>query len=82
MIFSVPNDGISATEQMRKVANGMMSGVSDLIVLQENRVIFIECKTDIGKQSEKQKEFQFSVENLGFEYYLVRSLDEFKQVIL
>jgi len=82
LIFSVPNDGISATEQMRKVANGMMSGVSDLIVLQENRVIFIECKTDIGKQSEKQKEFQFSVENLGFEYYLVRSLDEFKQVIL
>jgi len=82
LIFSVPNDGKNATEQMRKVANGMMSGVSDLIVIRENEVLFFECKTDVGKQSEKQKEFQYCVENLGFKYFIVRSLSEFKNKIL
>jgi hypothetical protein len=81
LIFSVPNDGKNATEQMRKIANGMMSGVSDLIVIMENEVLFIECKTEVGKQSDKQKDFQSAVENLGFKYYIVRSLEEFKDVI-
>jgi hypothetical protein len=67
---------------MRKVANGMMSGVSDLIVLQDNEVLFVECKTDIGKQSDKQKEFQSCIENLGFKYFLVRSLFDFQNIIL
>ena len=38
-------------------------------------------KTEKGKQSDKQKEFQATVENLGFDYFVVRNLDEFKQKI-
>ena len=67
---------------MRKIANGMMSGVSDLIVLMENQCLFFECKTEIGKQSDKQKEFQLQVENLGFKYFIVRSLIDFQNIIL
>ena len=33
-------------------------------------------KTDKGKQSEYQKQFEDSVTNLGFEYVIWRSIDD------
>lgn len=80
-IFSVPNDSANAKEQMRKIATGLMSGVSDLIVVHGGRLLFVECKDDKGRQSEKQQEFQQIIEAQGFSYHVVRSLDEFKQLI-
>lgn len=59
----------------------MRSGVSDMIVLLPNQVLFVEFKDLKGKQSENQKEFQQIVTNLGFEYHLVRSLEEFQNII-
>jgi hypothetical protein len=82
IIFSVPNDSKDAKEQMRKIATGLMAGVSDLIILRQNEAIFVEVKTDIGRQSDKQKSFQEQVESLGFRYILVRSLEDFKKAIL
>lgn len=81
VIFSVPNEGKSAQEQMYKKSLGMKSGVSDLIVLLPEKCIFIECKDEKGNQSEKQKEFEKIVSELGFEYHVVRSLDEFKMIV-
>jgi hypothetical protein len=81
LIFSVPNDGKNMMEQMRKKATGLLAGVSDLIVIQPNRIIFIEVKTERGVQSESQKQFENDVKALGFEYYLVRSLNEFKNLV-
>jgi hypothetical protein len=43
-----------------------------------SRVVFVECKDDKGKQSENQIQFEKDVKALGFEYWLVRSLEEFK----
>lgn len=80
-IFSVPNEGKSAIEQMYKKSLGLKSGVSDLIILIPNKVIFIECKDLKGKQRDSQKEFEMVVTDLNLPYYLVRSLDEFKQAI-
>ena len=80
-IFSVPNDTENKEETMRKLATGLKSGASDLIVLFPNRAVFCEVKTPTGVQSEAQKEFQKQVENLGFEYILVRSLLDFQNKI-
>ena len=80
-IFSVPNDTENKEETMRKLATGLKSGASDLIVLFPNRAVFCEVKTPTGKQSEAQKEFQIQVEKLGFEYILVRSLLDFQNKI-
>jgi hypothetical protein len=76
LIFSVPNEG-----QQHLSGAGVLGGVSDLIVMMPNKVIFFEVKTLIGKQSEKQKDFEKRVNILGFKYYLVRSLDDFQQCI-
>lgn len=81
IIFSVPNEGKSAKEQMFKKATGLMSGVSDLICINNGEIIFIECKDFKGKQSEKQKDFQKTIELQGFKYHLVRSLEEFQKII-
>jgi hypothetical protein len=80
IIFSVPNEGQNALEQMRKTATGMMAGVSDLIVVERGRVIFIECKDGAGIQKPKQKEFAWRVVELGYEYHLIRSLEQFQAI--
>jgi hypothetical protein len=65
---------------MKLKSTGVVAGVSDLIVLMPNRCIFVEVKTDIGRQSDKQKEFEEIVKALNFEYHLVRSLEDFIKI--
>ena len=82
IIFAVPNDSSSKEETMRKLATGMLGGVSDLIIIQPNKVIFVEVKTPTGTQQPNQKDFEKAVNLLGFEYWIVRSLEEFKSKII
>ena len=81
LIFSVPNESKSKQETMQKMAIGMLSGVSDLIIVKESEVVFVEVKTPKGTQSDNQKRFQKIVESLGYRYLLVRSLEQFKSLI-
>jgi hypothetical protein len=83
MIFSIPNGGTrNKLEAITMKATGLLAGASDLIIITPNgKLMFIELKTDTGKQSEKQIDFQNRVNALGFEYYLIKSLDEFKNML-
>lgn len=78
MIFSVPNEG-----KPELVRTGLYPGASDLLVFHtpSRPPLFIEVKTPIGIQSANQKEFEAHVVSLGYEYYLVRSLEDFQGVI-
>jgi len=83
LIFAVPNGGSRhAGEAKRMKETGTMAGVSDLIVLLPNVCLFVELKTDLGKQSETQKTFEQKVKSLGFTYEIIRTLDEFVNVML
>jgi hypothetical protein len=55
---------------------GVLAGCADIEILLLNRLIFIEIKTEKGRQSESQIEFQKKVESLGFEYYTWRSIKD------
>lgn len=80
-IFAVPNGGNRSKREAAKFkATGLVAGVSDLIVVQPNNVLFIEVKFKKGRQQPNQLEFEKTVTNLGFKYYVVRSLDEFKNI--
>ena len=84
VIFSVPNEAIQkmAWKQINIFkAMGLKSGVSDVIVLLEGKVLFVEFKTEKGTQTDKQKDFQQAVETLGFDYHICRSLEEFQKII-
>ena len=78
---SIPNDSKDAKEQMRKKATGMKVGHSDFNIYMNGKCYFFEVKTHNGVQSDSQKRFESEVKSLGFEYYIVRSLDEFKNKI-
>ena len=63
----------------RDKATGLIPGVSDMIMLTpRSGAIFIEFKTEKGKQSEKQKEWQKKIEYYNYKYYIIRKLENFK----
>ena len=60
-----------------------LPGEADLTLFQRGgKTVFIEVKTPTGRQSKQQRAFQKRVEELGFEYKIVRSLDDAKNLIL
>jgi len=82
LIFSVPNGGLrnKITAKILKLT-GALAGVSDLIVIQQNKIIFVEVKTEKGTQSDVQKLFQELVESFGFKYWIVKNLEQFKRIV-
>lgn len=57
-------------------------GVPDAIIaLPNNRVLWLEAKSKTNKQTPEQKGFQMRVERLGHEYALVRSFQQFLELI-
>lgn len=70
------------TGKYRKAGRFEIKGVADINALfKGGRIVFFEVKDHRGKQREDQKKFEKKVKELGFEYYLVRSLDEVKEKI-
>lgn len=84
--FSVPNGGLRrlVTAQIMK-AEGAKPGVSDLLLMVPNgkyNFLAIEMKTDKGRQSDSQKNFQKQVERLNYgKYVICRTIDEFRNEI-
>lgn len=77
IIFHVANEG-----QHRLVPIGLLAGVSDLIFTFRGQVYFCEVKRPNQTQRPKQIEFEERITNLGFQYFLVYSLDDFKNIVL
>lgn len=68
---------------MRK-SLGVVAGVADLICLIPrggHGALLIEMKDAHGTQKPAQKEWQVIVENQGYLYRVIRSLEEFKELI-
>lgn len=82
LVYSIPNGGSrNSLEAKNLKKEGMLSGVADLHIISKNKILFIELKVGKNKQSETQKEFQKIVENYGFKYFVVRSLDELLEIL-
>ena len=84
-LFAVPNGGRRDKVTGGKLkAEGALAGVSDLILLKQSKgygALLIEMKTDKGKQSTGQQEWQKKIEQDGYKYVICRSLDEFMNEI-
>lgn len=81
LLFHVPNGRKrDARDAMWLKREGVVSGVSDLLLLVPRggyHGLCIELKTKDGKQSDLQKKWQGQVENVGYKYIVVRSLEQF-----
>ena len=80
MLFHVNQKARNAIEGNRMKAMGVVPGVSDMIYLKGP--VFIEMKTEDGNQSPDQKRFQQLTEPLGYKYVIVRTFEEFTELIL
>lgn len=85
VLFAIPN---AARRSERNGAymkdEGMLAGVSDLILLKSNRFygsLCIEMKKPDKYQRPIQKEWQKECEAAGNKYVVCRSLDEFMKVV-
>lgn len=60
---------------------GLTAGVADMTYLSRNGAIFLEFKTPKGKQSLSQRWWQGVVEDAGYRYEIIRSVEQFKKLI-
>lgn len=81
-VFAVRNEGKrSRWEQSIIKKMGLKSGVSDLVVFGKSKVLFLEVKTEKGKMSNEQKEFEKICQDKGMIYQVCRDLDCLSQTI-
>lgn len=83
LLHHSPNEGLLMKHDRdgaKRKAMGMRPGFPDFIFLLPNRqhpYLALELKSEKGRQSDHQKEYQQAVEQAGGKYVIVRSLDEF-----
>lgn len=80
-LFAIPNGGNRdyITGAILK-AEGVLAGVADLMLVPPALgmpILFIEMKTQKGRQSPSQKEFQAAMQAIGHIYTICRSIEDF-----
>ena len=82
LLFHVPNGGNRKGREARKFkVMGVFPGVADLLLIYKGRFFALELKVFGGSQSDNQKYWEYIVTQNGVNYYLVWSLEEFKDLI-
>ena len=85
LLFAVPNGGARGRiEAAILKGEGVTAGVSDLILLYptpKHHALCIEMKTPTGRHQASQKQWQKTVEAVGYKYVVCRSLEDFMNVI-
>ena len=72
-VFAIPNGDVRDIKAAVRLKNtGVRKGVSDLCVMGGGREVWVECKTDIGNQSDAQLRFENKCKLNGKDYILVR----------
>jgi hypothetical protein len=82
LIFHVPSGekrDIATAMKLKRM--GVIPGVADFLMFTSGYNIAIELKDKGGAQSPGQKRFQMNWEKLGHEYEIVRSLEEFQDIV-
>lgn len=85
VLFAIPNAAKRGKALASIMKNeGILAGASDLMLMVQCNGyggLFIEMKTEKGKQSDTQKEFESKCFTYGYKYALCRSFDEFREII-
>ena len=80
-VFAINQNSHNRIKGALNKSLGVMPGVADMAYLIQGSIVWIEWKTDTGRQSPEQKSFEQLVTRLGMRYYIVRSEVEFLEVI-
>jgi hypothetical protein len=80
-VFAINQNSHNRIKGALNKSLGVMPGVADMAYLIQGSIVWIEWKTETGRQSPEQKSFEQLVTRLGMRYYIVRSEVEFLEVI-
>lgn len=75
------NNSRNAIQASTDKGLGLQKGRSDMVLYYLGVATMIEFKIESGRQSKEQIEWQIKIEAAGFNYHLVRSLEEFQKII-
>ena len=85
LIFAIPNGGQRSVITAKRLKDeGVVAGVADLCILQasgEWHGLFIEMKTEKGKQTESQKAFEKYCDENMYRYQVARSFENFVEIV-
>lgn len=87
LLHHSPNEGLLMKHDRdgaKRKAMGMRAGFPDFIFLLPNRFypyLALELKSEKGRQSDHQKEYQLAVEKAGGLYVIIRTLEQFIETI-
>ena len=75
------NNSRNKIQAMMDKGKGLQKGRSDMVFYYKGTATMIEFKIETGRQSKDQIEWQKRIELAGFKYYIIRSLEEFQELI-
>ena len=83
LMFAVPNGGSRRRIEAKIMkAEGVTAGVADVLFLYPNSEYHGLCiETEKGRQQPSQKRFQQAVEAQGYQYAIVRSVEDFIELV-
>ena len=85
LLFSIPNGAYTGARQGAKLKReGVVSGVSDLILLKSNfkhHGLCIEMKYGNNRPTDRQQEWGSQVALHGFLYRVIRDVDSFQKLV-
>ena len=80
IIMSIPNEGIRNRFSWY-AETGAVKGAPDLVCVLAGIVFFVENKSKRRRQSPEQRVFEINCRELGIDYHVCRSLEDFKAAI-
>jgi hypothetical protein len=82
-VFAIRINNIPATyidksgaRQFRRLPKHTPRGIADIFAINYGKPIFLEIKSDTGKQSADQRQFEVDAIRAGAIYAVVRSIDD------
>jgi hypothetical protein len=81
-IIGINNNSANIIKGAQNKRMGVLPGVSDMVMLlDDQKIVWIEFKTRIGSQSKYQIAFETMINSIGHHYHIVRSITEFITLI-
>jgi hypothetical protein len=63
-------------KQFRKLGKYARAGMADILAVKEGKAIFLEAKSEVGKVSPNQEQFEEDATAAGARYHVIRSIDD------
>lgn len=85
LLFAIPNGGKRGVVEAKIMkGEGVRAGVADLFLSvskSECHGLYIEMKTEKGKQTDSQATFEQAVTAQGYQYHIIRTFEDFRVLI-